>query len=281
MIPLLVVALLIQTTVLRAQFYLQDIHNTQLTIQNMEQLKTAKVKVQLVQSLDANMDTDNDFRGERRLTPDYRQMRAVTGSRATGFSVMVSTFSGQGRLTKTIDSTESSITTIQYRYDGAGRLLEVRTVSQARDDKFRFAENRTYQYDTAGHLVSMVQRQGANSNDSSLVLFKTNDKGQVIEEQQYGKGNNAQRIYYNYDAAGRLTDVLRYHPVKKRMLPDYLFEYDSKGILQQMTTVNGTTSDYTIWKYQYNAQGLREKEDCYGKKRELLGMIRYRYDYYK
>lgn len=272
---LLAAAFLLQQAA-TAQYYYQDIHNTLQTEANMALLKENKVSVQLVQSLDANQDTDNDFRCQRILGQGYRQMRSIMQSRATGLSVMTSTFSGRGKLTKTVDSTESSISTVQYRYDEAGRLLSIQSVSQARDSKFKISESRYYAYDSLGRPLRMVRRKG-DSGDSSVVTFKTDGKGRVTEEQESGRNMRSQRVYYKYDEQGRLTDVVRYSPARKRLLPDYMFEYDAQGRLLQMTTVNAETADYTIWKYFYTPAGLPDKEECYGKGRQLLGMVRYRY----
>lgn len=279
---LLGVCLLLLTGRSMAQYYYQDIWNTRLTSQNMTLLKEKAVQVQEVQSLDANMDTDNDFKCQRVLSLNYRQMRSITRSRATGLSVMTSSFSGKGQLTKTVDSTESSITTIQYRYDSAGRVTDILTVSrsQINSQKFTITESRSYLYDDQGHLSTMVHKKSMGA-DSTTVLFKTDAQGRVTEEQEYGKSTRSPRIYYNYDSQGRLTDVLRYHTGKKRMLPDYMFEYDGQQRLSQMTTVNAETSDYTIWKYQYDAQGLPSREECYGKQKELLGIVKYEYEFVK
>lgn len=264
-----------------AQYYYQDIWNTRQTGQNMALLKEKEVRVQDVQSLDANLESDNDFKCQRVLSSNYRQMRSITQSPATGLSIMTSTFSSRGLLTKTVDSTESSLSTVQYRYDTAGRLTEIHSVSQSlvTGQKFRTSETRTYQYNSQGHLTSMVHKKSLGGADSTTVLFKTDAQGRVIEEQEYGKNLRSPRIYYNYDSQGRLTDVLRYHTGKKRMLPDYMFEYDAQQRLSQMTTVNAETSDYTIWKYQYDDKGLPLREECYGKQKALLGMVRYKYEF--
>ncbi|MCK7553787.1 hypothetical protein MKQ70_01710 [Chitinophaga sedimenti] len=261
------------------QYYLQDIYNTQKTVANMQALKNANVATQTVQSLDANLQSDDDFVCIRTISNNFRQMRSVTRSRSTGLSILTSTFGPKGQLNKITDSTGSSINITQYRYVGDA-LVNIQTVSQARDEKFKMTETRSYTYDSLLRPVQMVRRKN-NSADSSIVLFKLDEAGRVIEELEAGKNIRSQRIYYNYDAQGRLTDVMRYQPVKKRMVPDYLFEYDAQGRLAQMTTVNATTSDYTVWKYSYDAKGLPLKEDAYAKGNELLGMIRYKYEFNK
>jgi hypothetical protein len=277
---LLGACLLLLTGRSMAQYYYQDIWNARQTGQNLALLKEKAVQVQEVQSLDANMDTDNDFKCQRVLSANYRQMRSITRSRATGLSVMTSAFSARGLLTKTVDSTESSITTIQYRYDSAGRVTDIQTVSQSQvsGQKFRITESRDYRYNEQGHLASMVHKKSMGA-DSTTVLFKTDAQGRVTEEQEYGKSLRSPRIYYNYNSQGLLTDVLRYHAAAKRMLPDYLLEYDGQQRLSQMTTVNAETSDYITWKYQYDANGLPLKEECYNKQKELLGIVRYKYEF--
>ncbi len=153
----------------------------------------------------------------------YRQLKAVTQSRNAGRSVLTSTFAQNGRLTRTIDSTEYAITTVQYRYNEQGLLLEIESGAKGREDKYRIQERHRYEYDSTGKLLRMILKKG--SADSVIVTFKTDGEGRVIEESEPGR----QRFYYNYDAEGRLTDVLRYHPSRKKMLPDYAFEYGADG----------------------------------------------------
>ena len=272
---LLTAALLLALTGARAQYYYQDIYNTQQTAATMAGFKANKVSFQQVKSLDANQETDNDFVCVRGMNTSYRQMRAVTQSRVSGRSVLVSSFNNNGRLTKTVDSTDNSIGTVQYQYSAGGRLEEIQTLSKGREDKFRMTKNRRYVYDTLGRLQRLIIKKGGL--DSTLVQFKTDTAGRVTEEVAPGRA----RYYYNYDAHGRLTDVLRYHPSRKRMLPDYSFEYGAEGRISQMTVTNIEKGEYLIWRYSYDAKGLPAREECYGKGQELLGMIRYTYEYFQ
>lgn len=266
---------LLLTCNVQAQYYYQDVHNTQVTAATMDLFKTNKVSFQHVKTLDANQETDNDFICIRGANPNYRQLRAVTQSTVSGRSVLVSSFNNNGRLTKTVDSSETAINTAQYSYNAAGALELIATNSRGREDKFRRAEQRRFVYDTAGHLVKLIiKKEGL---DSSVVQFKLDAEGRVIEEAAAGR----QRVYYNYNAAGKLTDVLRYYPSRKRMLPDYSFEYDAKGVLTQMTVFNIEQGDYLIWKYSYDEKGLPSREDCFGKGNEQLGMVRYTYEYFR
>ncbi len=257
----------------RGQHYYQDIISTGQTAATMAQFKANKVTGQIVRSLDASQETDNDFICVRTTQAPYRTLKAVTQSRNSGRSVLTSTFSTSGRLTKTVDSTEHTISTVQYKYTEKGWLEDIESGVRGREDKYRLQEKHRYEYDSTGRLLRMILRKG--NADSIIVAFKTDKEGRVIEEMEPGR----QRIYYNYDAQGKLTDVLRYYPARKRMLPDYSFEYGADGKLAAMTVVTPETGDYLIWKYSYDEKGLAQREDCYGKGLELLGRIAYKYEF--
>ncbi|MEJ7680802.1 MAG: hypothetical protein WKG06_23710 [Segetibacter sp.] len=62
------------------------------------------------------------------------------------------------------------------------------------------------------------------------------------------------------------------------MLPDYIFEYDPKGRITQMTQTQSGSANYLIWKYTYNENGMKEKEIVFNKQKEMLGRIEYKYE---
>lgn len=268
-------SLLLVVSTTEAQYYYQDVHNTQQTVATMALFKNNKVSFQHVKTLDANQEEDRDFICVRGMNPTYRQMRALTQSSVNGRSVLISTFNTAGRLIKTVDSVENNINTMQYEYTPDGHLAEIQAGSRGREDKFRMTENRRYIYDAQGRLQKMILKKGGL--DSTIVQFTTDSAGRVIQEAQPGR----QRVYYNYDSQGRLTDVLRFHPARKKMLPDYSFEYDANGKVAQMTVVNIDSGDYLIWKYSYDAKGLPQAEECAGKEKTTLGMVRYTYEYFQ
>ncbi|SIN99984.1 RHS repeat domain-containing protein [Chitinophaga niabensis] len=268
-------SLLLVISSAQAQYYYQDVYITQQTAATMALFKSNKVSFQHVKTLDANQEEDRNFICIRGMNPTHRQMRTLTQSSVSGRSVVVSTFNNAGKLTKSVDSVENSISTMQYQYTQDGRLEEIQTGSRGREDKFTMTENRRYVYDTLGRLKAMILKKGGL--DSTVVKFTTDAEGRVTEEAQPGR----QRVYYNYDSKGRLTDVLRFHPTRKKMLPDYSFEYDANGKLTQMTVVNIQSGDYLIWKYSYDAKGLPQAEECSGKEKTTLGMVRYTYEYFQ
>ncbi len=97
-----------------------------------------------------------------------------------------------------------------------------------------------------------------------------------LEEKPVRNGQSLPSVYYYYDNEGRLTDIVRYNQKAGRMLPDYVFEYNSGHISSMLFVPNGS-SDYQRWIYVYDANGLKSNETCYDKKRQVVVKIRYNY----
>ena len=261
----------------QAQFYYLDIVNTRQTEENQVLFKNAKISMQIVQSFDAEgRHTDYDFNSERDFSENYRNMRTVTRSVATGRSVMNTYFSARGQLTKIIDSTRSVITTTIYLYDkndSSHTIKEIYYTSLEPKSKYQMSETRRYTYDSLGRPVKMIRFKGDKLEDSTTVNFTLDSAGHVVEEQETGKG----KIFYKYNDQGLLTDIYRYYPSRQKMLPDYVFDYDAKNRIGSTTTVSVETGDYIIYRNTYNSWELLDNQEVYGKHKELVGMVRYRY----
>jgi hypothetical protein len=118
-----------------------------------------------------------------------------------------------------------------------------------------------------------------NRIDTTYVDFKFDEKGNVIEEISTHKGVRSEPVQYYYDESNRLTDVVRYNSKVKRLLPEYLFEYSPSNQVIQKITVPANSSNYMIWRYQYNDRGLKIKEAVYDKQKQLTGKIEYHYSF--
>jgi hypothetical protein len=116
-----------------------------------------------------------------------------------------------------------------------------------------------------------------NNTDTSYVSFKLDDAGNVSEEQSVRKGIKTEPVFYYYDAQKRLTDIVRFNNRSRRLLPEYMFEYSPANMVIQKITVPANSSDYMIWRYQYDATGLKVKEAVYDKYKQLTGKIEYVY----
>jgi len=110
-------------------------------------------------------------------------------------------------------------------------------------------------------------------------LFSYDEKGLVAEEKWFKKGKLSETYYYYYSDIGLLTDVVRFNERARKLLPDFIYEYDTDGQIVKMTqTIQGGT-DYLVWNYTYNDKGLKETETCYNKQKKLEGKVTYEYGY--
>jgi hypothetical protein len=117
-----------------------------------------------------------------------------------------------------------------------------------------------------------------------LIFFsvvKINEKNigatNYTSEQELIKGSKGKKYLYYYDDKNRLTDVVHFNERAKRLLPDYMYEYNQLGQVRQLIATEDGSSNYFIWKYTYNDRKLRETETCLSKQKRLLGSIQYQY----
>ncbi|HWJ30170.1 MAG TPA: hypothetical protein VNS32_26785, partial [Flavisolibacter sp.] len=93
------------------------------------------------------------------------------------------------------------------------------------------------------------------------------------------RGVTTQPVYYYYNSNNQLTDIVRYSNRAKRLLPEYMFEYSSTGQVIQKITVPENSSDYLIWRYQFDTRGLKTKEVIYNKQKQVTGKVEYQYSF--
>lgn len=279
---LLSVVFCLMVSSLYAQYYYQDIYSTMQTNTQHQLFEQLKVKSLTVVSSSSGGDSGNDtFTAKKLLSADYSTMTTITGSASAGQSALISRFDSSGRIQQVTDSSGSSKNEISYQYDSNGYLsiINSKATSVAKGDTFTITETHHYYYNSNGKPVKMQRLK--NNSKFSTVSFEIDSAGKVTSELEQGKGVNAQRIYYRYNKAGMLTDVIRYNSKLRRMLPDYMIDYDDNGRVSQLTTVTPETLDYILCKYAYDAKGLKSSETCYGKHEQLLGNMQYQYSYYQ
>jgi YD repeat-containing protein len=56
-----------------------------------------------------------------------------------------------------------------------------------------------------------------------------------------------------------------------------VFDYNDKGLINSMLVVPEGSSDYQRWQYTYNDAGLKIKETCMNKRKQIVGRIEYVY----
>ena len=255
--------------------YLDIVSNLQLSSE-MKQLQEQKIRKILVHSFEGNGEPSAGFFCERKINKDFRKIETYSKSNSTGKSILTSQFNSQGQLIASYDSSSLSSTSSSYQYDTKGHLTKVVINTNSMDDDFsaKIMEEHQYIYDPKGHPTKMLRIR--NQSDTATIIFTIDDKGNVIDENDLGK--NGKHYYYYYDTKNRLTDIVKYDAVRAKLLPDFLFEYNSAGQVTQMITIEeGVSNNYFTWKKIYN-DGLRIIEKCFSKEKELLGYFEFEYN---
>lgn len=273
-IPLLITFFLVSPGA-AAQFFYKDIWTNQQLTKEFAILKNENIRTVSVKSFEDDGEPSEGFFLERKIDRNFTKSETVSRSYITQQSLLVSYYNEKGWIIKTADSTQTSLARSDYEYDNKGRVTQITTFTKANDEKGGIIETHQYIYNAAGKPEKMIRRK--NNADLSTVNFTTDDKGNVIEEEEIVKGVKGRKYLYYYDDKNRLTDVVHFHPRAKRLLPDYIYEYNQLNQVKQMISTDDNASNYYIWRYTYNEQRLRDTEKCYSKEKRLLGSIRYEY----
>jgi len=255
--------------------YLDIVSNLQLSSE-MKQFKEQKIRDIQVHSFESNGDPSKGFFCKKKISKDYRKIETYTKSAISEKSILVSKFNTEGQLIASNDSSSISSSSNFYQYDSKGHLTKVVNISASMDDDFttKITEEHLYFYDAKGRTLKMLRIK--NQLDTTIVLFTSDEKGNIIDENDLGK--NGKHYYYYYDSKNRLTDVVKYNSLRDKLLPDLLFEYNSANqVTQMITTEEGISNNYYVWKKIYN-DGLRIIEKCFSKENELLGYFEFEYN---
>lgn len=259
-----------------AQYYYKDIIGTRETAELINTYRNNKVGRVLLTSYDESNTRISDFFVEQEFSIAQQTLKTTTRSDITNASTLTAYFDADGRVIKTVDSSSTVISTSLYSYNSQGQLISIVSASV---DSFKTAnetEQHIWLYNN-NKIRSMLRIK--NKRDTIYVNFKFDENGNISEEQEIRKGVKGEPVYYFYNDTNHLTDIVRYNKKAKRLLPEYMFEYSSSNQVIQKITVPANGDAYLIWRYQYNAQGLKTKEVIYNKQKQLTGKIEYQYSF--
>ena len=257
-----------------AQYYYKDIMNTEAVNKEFAILKSSQIKSIKLKSFEDNDQPTQGFFCEKKIKPDFSQSEMLSKSNITGESVIKTDYNPQGLITGAVTTTPTSSNTIQYDYDAAGNMVKITTVTFGDYDSTKITETHEYYYSANNKPEKMLRKK--NNQLVSTINFKTDDKGNVIEENATGKSGDL-KYYYYYDAQNRLTDIVHFNTIAQKLLPDFMFEYDQHNQPKQMISVDESARNYYIWRYAYNDKKLPDIQKCYSKEKRILGTIEYEY----
>jgi hypothetical protein len=258
-----------------SQYYYKDILLARQNQDNWKSFHDKKVREVSIQSMDANNEPTPGFTCLQKVGSDFSSISTITKSANMPESNLTAFYDRSGRMIKTVDTSDTYKSTTEYTYNEKGDVSVMLNNSVQTDNQIVAVEKHIWTYDATGPK-NMIKIKG--ETDSTTVSFVKDEKGNIVEEKSVRGGQSLPSVYYYYDGDGRLTDIVRYNQKAGRLLPDYVFEYNS-GRLSSMLFVPNGSSDYQRWIYIYDANGLKSNETCYDKKRQVIVKIRYSYSF--
>ncbi|MEO7801353.1 MAG: hypothetical protein ABIR81_05105 [Ginsengibacter sp.] len=257
------------------QFFYKDIWNTNQLNREMALLKSNNIRVVSIKSFESNGEPSQGFYCEKRIDKNRRKSETITRSNVTNQSLLTSLFNDDVHILQTTDSTSSELNRTTYNYNPEHRLTQITSFTRSDDDANGITEIHKINYDDNGMLIGITRLK--NNQPFSSIVFKNDSNGNVIEEGETLNSTTSKKYYYYYDDKKNLTDVVSYNERAKRLLPEYMYEYNQSGQIKQMITTEEGGENYYTWKYTYNDQRLRETEKCINKERKLMGSVEYTY----
>ncbi len=269
-------ALLISSVFTQAQYYYKDIVGTMETNNQLKLYTGNNVQAVTLKSYEADGSVSDNFQAEQLLDKTTKTLKTVSHSGVTDESVLISFFDDNARVTRTLDTSGTSFNSAVYTYNAAGKLVSLKSFSGDTLKTGAETEDHQWTYNEKGQPTQMLRI--INTTDTTVLKFQADDNGNIIQETPYKKGKAGDPVYYYYDGKNQVTDIVRYNYKLKKLLPDYMFEYADAGqVIQKITVPSNKAAQYLIWRYQYDSKGLKAREACFNKDKQLTGKIEYTY----
>ena len=240
-------------------------------------MKDAAVKSVTVSHFNNNDELQNDLKIEQTFSKDYASLESKTISSDKVRPMLLLNHYVSNKIIKSEDTHDSVNTIVNYKYNNSGLLEYI--ISYTNDTTIASESLETHQwfYNERGRVIYMQKIK--NKKDTTKIELVYDKDSLITEENWFRKGKVKETYYYYYNDKKQLTDIVRFNIRAKRLLPDFLFEYDALNNVQSMTQVPAGSSNYLIWQYIYNDKGLKQQDNCFTKQRQLIGKMKYEYVY--
>ncbi len=271
---------LLFTVLVNGQYYYKDIVGTMETNDMMKRMSDNKVRAVSLASFDADGTITEGFFVQQSIIRDPLRMRTKTRTGDADEGILISEFDDKYRLIKTVDSSGGLVYFSTYEYSSNGKLVKTTNWMEDSTNTILMQEEHEWNYDPSnGRILKMKRKKNLLLMDEVIPVY--DDAGNLVEEKTIKNGKQIENLYYYYNDLNQLTDIVRFNARAQRLLPDYMFEYSPSGQVIQKITVPPNSSDYLIWRYQYDARGIKVKEALYDRYKQVLARIEYTYSYYQ
>jgi hypothetical protein len=264
--------------VANAQYYYKDIITNKENTANNKAIRKANCTSLEVKSYHFDGEEIESFLCRQVIENSAKLVLTITGSPYTGGNHLHSFYTLQGQLQRSVDSNASLVIQNNYEYQ-ADKLTKISVTSFEPEQKnIRNTEIHQWIYDEKGTARKMLRIK--NQTDTSILLFaKDSITNLVINEVEYVKGKVKEHYQYFYDDNHNLTAIFRYNPVRKKMLPELVLDYNDKNEIIKKTNFSGSANNTTFWYYYYNDSGLKTEEQCFLTGNLFKGKLKYFYTY--
>jgi hypothetical protein len=268
--------LLVFAISVRAQYYYKDIIGAKETNSLLKTYTGNNVSSVSLKSFEADGSVSENFQVVQVIDKKAKTMITITRSGVTDESALYSTFDENARVIKTSDTSGTAINSAVYTYNTAGQLISLKSASEDTMKTGVETEDHQWAYNEKGQPVQMLRI--INAIDTTTIKFQVDESGNIVQETPYKKGKAGDPVYYYYDGKNQMTDIVRYNYKLKKLIPDYMFEYSDGGqVIQKITVPSNKAAQYLIWRYQYDSKGLKAREACFNKDKQMTGKIEYTY----
>jgi hypothetical protein len=259
-----------------AQYYYKDIVGAKESADLISKYLRNNVQTVDMKSYTINNTPIESLSVQQHFSPATNSLLTITKTDYLPASFLRTHFNEEGKIVKTADSTAGIVNTTLYTYNQQGAISSIITQFGDSLASLRTDEHQ-WHYDEQARVNKMLRIR--NARDTSVVQFKLDAAGNVIEEQETRRIVKEEPFYYYYDAKNRLTDIVRFNKKAARLLPQQMFDYAVSNNLIQRTTIAPNSDDYLVWRYRFNDKGLKTREEIFNKQKELTGKVEFNYTF--
>lgn len=272
--PFLFIVALLVSSQTYTQYYYNDIVANQQSNKQYQLLKDNKIKKIKATSYDGNNRPSEGFIVEQDFSSDYKKLTTLSTISSGAVSTLV-TYYENDKLKSSHEHARGVETQTDYTYDEKGRIWLINSATTDTSVKSTSTESHIWSYNDKNQPQIMLKIK--NKRDTTRIEMITDEFGNVGEERWKIKTTPFETYYYYYNDKSQLTDIVRFKKRAQKLLPDFLFEYDTLGRIVQMVQVPAVNSNYMTWKYVFNDKGLKQEEICTDRQKQIVGKIEYTY----
>ncbi len=267
---------------LQAQYYYNDILGAAETNRQIKIYQANKVKTISATGYDKQGAKANNFSEFQEVKENGMALK-ISSFNGINKTVVYTRFDNQGRIINSTDSASGIQNTTMYEYAMDGKITGIKNTTKDFSNDFNQTETHQWLYNSSGKPEKMwrlITTGTPGTTDSLEIRFVVDEDGNTAEERTFRKGIETGYLYYYYDDKNRVSDIVRYNAKLKKLLPDFMFEYDDNDrVIQKITTTSSRNLGYLIWRYIFDTKGLKTKEALFNNDKELTGKIEYSYTF--